>query len=275
LLRGPLATPGFRGQFSGHETFPLRYGWLNKAFDAVSSGHPSRNGSLFSKDQAIAAFGVGKNMVSSIKHWALTSGIVGEAEGGFRATELGTLLMGTSGLDPYLESPSSLWLLHWNIASNAERATTWYWTFGCYSALVFDQGRLTLEICQLAKEQDWKRISPTTIKRDVECFVKTYASGSRRSASEITEDSLESPLSELALIRPTGFRGSYQFQRGPKPSLPDSIFVYALDAFWRSHTAANTLSIEAVTYEPGSPGRIFKLDEDAVTERLVRVPFAR
>ena len=270
MLRGPLATPGFRGQFSGHETFPLRYGWLNKVFDAVSHG-PRKNGNLFSKDEAIADFGVGKNMVASMKHWALTSRIIEEAKAHFKPSELGTFLMGELGVDPYLESPASLWLLHWNIVTNLERATTWYWAFGHYSGLVFDQERLTSEVCELVNERDWKRISHTTIKRDVECFIKTYASSSRRAATEITEDTLESPFAELALIKPTGFRGSYQFQRGPKPALPDQIFVYALNSFWKAHTSANTLSIEAISYEPGSPGRVFKLDDDALAERLVRI----
>ena len=35
MLRGPLYGDDYRPQFSGHETFPLRYGWLKKAFDAV------------------------------------------------------------------------------------------------------------------------------------------------------------------------------------------------------------------------------------------------
>ena len=35
MARGPLFQDTYRPQFSGHETFPLRYGWLKKAFDAV------------------------------------------------------------------------------------------------------------------------------------------------------------------------------------------------------------------------------------------------
>jgi Protein of unknown function (DUF4007) len=273
VLRGPLASPGFRGQFSGHETFPLRYGWLNKVFDALLHWKAKRSDSLFSRDQAIADFGVGKNMVSSMKHWALTSGMIEEFEDGYRPTWIGELLMmGKDGLDPYLESPAALWLIHWNIASNPNRATTWYWAFGCYSGLVFDQDRLLADLLQLCKDQDWKRVAPTTLKRDVECFIKTYAMGTRRSSPDVTEDSLESPLAELALIKPTGLRGSFQFQRGPKPSLPDGLFAFALDDFWRAQsTTANTLSVESITYEPGSPGRVFKLDEDAVIERLARI----
>ena len=35
MLRGPLYQSDYQPQLSGHETFPLRYGWLKKAFDAV------------------------------------------------------------------------------------------------------------------------------------------------------------------------------------------------------------------------------------------------
>lgn len=210
-------------------------------------------------------------MVASIKHWSLTAGVINEADGGYSPTDFGKFLLGENGVDPYFEAPASLWLIHWNIARNFQRATTWYWAFGHYSSLVFDQDKLFAEISQLVGEQEWKRISPTTLKRDVECFIKTYTNSARRTQTDITEDSLESPLAELALIKPTGFRGNYQFQRGPKPSLPDAVFVYALDQFWRGHTTAESLSMEAIAYEPGSPGRVFKLDEEALSDRLVRI----
>ena len=47
----------------------------------------------------------------------------------------------------------------------------------------------------------------------------------------------------------------------------DGVFAYALDDFWRRHApTASTLSVEAVAYEPGSPGRVFKLERHV--ERL-------
>ena len=35
MARGPLFQYTYSPQFSGHETFPLRYGWLKKAYDRV------------------------------------------------------------------------------------------------------------------------------------------------------------------------------------------------------------------------------------------------
>jgi hypothetical protein len=47
------------------------------------------------------------------------------------------------------------------------------------------------------------------------------------------------------------------------------VFAYALNTFWNRHAPnATTLSVEAIAYEPGSPGRVFKLDENSVVERL-------
>src|SRR5438477_7512764 len=96
--------------FSGHETFPFRYPWLKKGFDAVCD-----DGDVFLRDDAITTLGVGKNMVRSIRHWCLTAGVIetnqgGEEEGSLRATKLGKVLFAKDGLDPYLEDPATLWL---------------------------------------------------------------------------------------------------------------------------------------------------------------------
>ena len=52
-------------QFSGHETFPLRYRWFKQVFDAVraqeSQGLDTPN--VFSVDDTIGILGVGKNVV--------------------------------------------------------------------------------------------------------------------------------------------------------------------------------------------------------------------
>ena len=68
-------------QFSGHETFPLRQLWLKKAYSKVEESQkisPKNTKGLFSNDDAIVKFGVGKNMVSAIRHWALACDIVNE-----------------------------------------------------------------------------------------------------------------------------------------------------------------------------------------------------
>ena len=79
MLRGRLYENDYKPKLSGHETFPLRYGWLKKALDAVSDTGDSQPGrSVFLCDDAIARFGVGKNMVASMRHWAVAVGVIEE-----------------------------------------------------------------------------------------------------------------------------------------------------------------------------------------------------
>jgi hypothetical protein len=113
------------------------------------------------------------------------------------------------------------------------------------------------------------RLSPDTLKRDFEVFLRTYVG--RRGETAI-EDAAEPLLTELGLIRETRLSGQYEFVRGPKATLPDEIFALFLRRFWRAqHKFSPTLSLEQASYGIGSPGRIFKLDEDSVLERLSRI----
>lgn len=263
MLRGPITHSEFKGQFSGHETFPLRHLWLRKAFDAVESGVPR---TVFSSPDSIVTFGVGKNMALAIRHWALACGIIEENGSRVGATELGqSLFGGERPWDPYMERPATAWLVQWQVAGDPKMTTTWYWAFNHLAAQTFDHDALSTSILQYARARQWSRIAEKTVTRDVECFIRSYVPRADKAAGE---DALEPVLAELGLIRPVAGR-LYEFRRGPKPSLPDGVFAYALNAFWNRHApAAATLSVEAIAYEPGSPGRVFKLDENSVVERL-------
>jgi hypothetical protein len=272
MVRGPLYQADYRPLFSGHETFPLRYGWLKKAYDAVdASCDDAGNKAIFLADGAIAHFGVGKNMVGSIRHWATSCGVIVEEAGSgqLTVTRLGRLLFGTEGVDPYVEHPASLWLFHWNLCCGERLRgfkTTWFWAFSHFTGTMFRREDLVDGLMKLAEARGWPRVSRTTVQRDVECFVRTYES---RPAGYhgAAEDSLESALAELGLIR--GLHGQFHFVRGPKRSLPDEVFLYALSSFWNRFGATRTLSFEAIAYEPGSPGRVFLLDESDLADRLL------
>ena len=271
--RGPLYEEGYKPQLSGHETFPLRYGWLKKAFDAVRETEGDENNlSVFSADDAIARFGVGKNMVASMRHWAIASGVIEEVSGErrIRCTKTGDLLFGVGSLDPYMENPATSWYIHWRLCGQDEK-TTWFWAFNHFSALMFERDELARGVEKLADERGWTRSSLATIRRDVSCFVRTYvAQPVSRQASY--EDALESPLTELGLIKAVGRRDGFRFVRGPKPSLGAGVFSYAVTDFWSLFSrTTNTLSFEALSHEPGSPGRVFLLAENDLVDLLGRI----
>lgn len=269
MARGPLFQNDYTPRFSGHETFPLRYGWLKKAFDGVAETEPdTANHAACWGDDAIARFGVGKNMVGAMRYWGKTARIIREsAANRVETTELGRLLFGPSGLDPWMEYPATLWLLHWQFAAHPER-TTWFWAFSHYPAITFERADLIRKLDRLATERGWPRVAQTTLKNDVSCFIRTYAAR-QPSGKTGHDDALESPLTELGLIKATGKNDGFRFVRGPKPTLSDGVFIYALVDFWsRFYPHAATLAFETIAHAPAGPGRVFQFDENDVADRL-------
>ena len=268
MVRGPLFQDDYNPQFSGHETFPLRYGWLKKVFDRVAeTEHQTGNRNDCWGEEAIARFGVGKNMVASMRHWAKSTGVIEEpAINSVCTTELGRLVFGPDGLDRFMEHPTTLWLIHWQLAARKER-TTWFWAFSHYPAVTFDRNSLIRRLDRLSADRKWSRASDTTIRNDVACFIRTYVAR-HTSGNTGHDDVLESPLTELGLVKALGRKDGFRFVRGPKTTLGDGVFTYALLDFWSRHSTAATLSFEAVAHAPGGPGRVFLFDENDVADRL-------
>lgn len=252
-----------KGQFAGHETFPLRLLWLKKAFDAIGDGVNSRT---FQERDAITRFGVGRNMATSMRYWALASGFFKENNRLIMPTRLGRDLLADGGLDPYIEHASTTWLTHWHIASTPDLTTTTYYAFNFLNTLEFDPSTLLDQLIVLVESNGW-RATRGTLKRDIEVFLRGYV----RRGDSFTEDAAEPLLAELAMIREARLGGWYEFVRGPKPSLHDAIFAIALGQFWERSGGSTTLTAEQICYGIGSPGRVFKLDEDSVISRLMRL----
>lgn len=260
--------------FSGHETFPFRYGWLKKGVDAVR-----RNGGIFSAPDAIVTLGVGKNMVRAICHWCTVSGMIREVETEkrrgkrFEVTPLADLVFGDNGCDPFMEHQATLWLVHWQIASSYEKATTWYHTFSNLNQPEFtreDIIRLLMRAMD-TPERKPSRVSPNTIKRDVDCFIRTYVARTGLPGMSL-EDSLECPLAELELIVQGDDPRFFRINQACQSSIPDHIFAYTVADFRdRVFMDRASLTLEQLAYHAGSPGRLFRLSQRSFIDKLERI----
>ncbi len=265
-----------RPVFAGHETFPLRYTWLRKAVVSTQA-----NGQIFLADDAVVRLGVGKNMVRAIRHWGLVCGVLEEQPQvtnnlgrELRPTTLGTKLLGDDGWDPFLEDPITLWILHHELVSSPAGPTTWYWVFNHLPQVEFTKSEIAAWLGRLAQERGWTRVSPASLKRDIDVFLRTYVP-SRASRTVPLEDTLDSPLVELGLIREFDVKGGYRIQRGEHATLPDAAFAYSLARFLQQRGAgAAAIPIQSIAFAPGSPGRVFALTEDALMHRLERIEAA-
>lgn len=263
-----------RISFSGHETFPLRFNWPKKAYDAAA-----RDSEIFGKDEAIAELGVGKNMVRAIRHWGLACGILDDDEttaGSYVETEFGTSIFGEEGFDPFLEDEATAWLLHWKLCGDLSPAPLWHYVFGCWRGRALDPLTVFSALDTWAEQRGVHLPSRSTLKRDLQCLLATYTP--RRTSRGHLEDALGSPLSNLGLVRETD--GVHQLQQGTQRTLPAHVFGYAvLDHWERAASGQGTLPLRAVLHEEASPGRVFRLSEnyafDLLTEieRLEHPPF--
>lgn len=272
---------------SGHDTFAIRYGWSKKVFDRLQESDETN---VFSEESAIADFGVGKNMLNAMRHWSYYLGFVwrnnrthtyhNTTENSQEETDkllpftnqfynakqfFDTNSTDNKGLDPYLESPTTLWLMHWALATNPE-LVTYYWFFNINTKTDLSRDEMVRKLKEFLNEYEaFAKISDSTIKKDVDCFILNY-SGKKRKNNDDIELSIESPLSELQLLsRPA--QNQIHASRGKKGSLSLHAFTYCLMQFWQQHNEnSKTLSLEMATYDECSVGRVFMLDDEAMVE---------
>ena len=260
--------------FSGHQTFPFRYTWLKKGVDAVTE-----DPTVFSSEDASVTLGVGKNMVSSIRHWCSVARLI-KTDNGQRGkltpTEFGKAIFTEAKFDPYLDDPATLWLIHWQISTNINQATAWYWAFNILRENQFTPDSFKKELYGWTQQQkeSVRPISDNTLQRDVNCFIRTYCHSRHNTNAAVAEETFDCPLVELNLIAELPNGDGYEFQRGEKETLPIEIVVATLVAFWdASFSERDAMPFRDLMYAPLSPGRIFRLDENTMTLYLERLEY--
>ena len=267
LLAEHITSPYLvKPSFSGHQTFPFRYTWLKKGFDAVKD-----DPTVFSSEDASVTLGVGKNMVSSIRHWCQVSGIISadtRERGRFVPTYLGEIIFDN---EKGFDDPATLWLIHWRISTNMNQATAWYWAFNILQRNQFTLPTFKEGMYEWARQQkaSIRRVSDNTLQRDVNCFIRTYCHSRHHANASVMEESFDCPLVELNLIIELPDGDGYEFQRGEKETLLVEVFTATLIAFWDAcFSERETLTFSELMYKPLSPGRLFRLDEDTMVRYL-------
>lgn len=266
-------------KFSGHQTFPIRYGWIYKIIQEVIKDH-----SLSSKenieDQMIS-MGMGKNMVLSVRHWIRTLNLVtctDKKTQKYELTDLAKkLFVGDDAYDEYLDKVGTVWLLHWltqSINSQNAELNTARWFFNYFNGVRIDKVKLSKQIMMSLANHE-KELTEATLKKDIDCLFQMYAVKTA-SASKVNEDTFTSPFTELGLIYHDSAK-DYRSELKTQKSLPVEVFAYAvidymarsqLDSNGEKTNNNNTLSFDTLLDEVGSPGRVFRLTANGLTEQL-------
>ena len=245
--------------FGRSQTFPLRLGWLPKVCSLFADEKGTR-----SADELMCEWGVGKNMATAMLHWANAADVLEE---GNRLTDFGRLVFSEEdGIDPYMEDETTLWLLHWNIASRPRCFTAGYSLFNLYFPVGgFSPGEAAEDITALLQGIGVKGLSKKVLSRDTDTALRMYA----RRGDLSGDESLESPFLNLNLISYESSTKCYYCDTESRDSLPANVVGYAAAQLLEATDGADiALRGNARTENHASLFTVFRIDEDALLQKL-------
>jgi len=253
--------------FGRHETFALRYAWLTKGFQEFQE-----NSDVFEPDIGTLRLGVGKNMVNAIRYWLQATRLLEKSKQGLQETDIGKAIFSKDGYDPYLEDEATLWLVHWLLASNAEKATAWFWFFNYYYKTKFSREEVAIDLEAFIKDSlEGKRKAPSenTLKKDINILLRMYLRSTTDNKTHL-EDLLDAPLIQLNLIQFDELDKRYQSKATIQSSLPCHILGFALTELFIDRKT-NIISIADLMYAKSdypALGAIFRLTESALLAKI-------
>jgi hypothetical protein len=253
--------------FGRHETFHIRDGWLAKGIDAIS-----KDANSLHKVDAHHSLGVGTNMLKAIRYWVEAAGLA-ETKGKVSSeremylTDIGALV---KEHDPYLDHDGTWWLVHAGLATNEALATTLYWLFNHGPSSRFQLEDLKQSLTDFVSVTP-RPPFPNTLRRDLQCLVRTYAGREQTGRRAGDMDPIGCPLGALGLLRSSELRGEYQLTSAPRPTLDPHVFMAVLTNFVRgSEGNSQITTTEEVRWGVASPGRIFGMSSEAISEMIDR-----
>jgi len=259
--------------FARHETFHPRYGWMRKAVVASTESKD-----VFLQPDASVTLGVGKNMVRAIRYWALAVRVLEEIPlagrprlSGVTPSPLGQFLLGPNGVDPYLEEPVSLWLLHWQLVRRGSIAAAWYLAFNSFPHRDFADELLVDWLTRSTRSGAGTTVARSSLEKDVSCLLRMYGPA----PSDVPE-TLVSPFSSLHLVDRTNEKPvAYRITYGPKSGLrPALVAISAMDLMRSVDAEARSIGIGRLASGAGSPGRAFGLSENEIASALEEIAAA-
>ncbi len=244
-------------RLQGHEKFPLREGWLNKGLRIVND-----NPMVFQGKEGPDEFGIGNNMVKSLRYWLKAFGLIeGTLTKGLNLTEFGQTIY---EYDPYIEQDFTLWILHSKIAKNIEEATSWYMFF---NRCDFDD--MEKEIIEkilyreIVKYASGQTFSDKSVKNDLDVILNMY---SKEKKIEDPEEKSVSPFASLGLIKNS--EGSYSKKVPDRRKINEDVILFELADLMNG---LDNISIEQAINGECGISKIYQLKSVDINEMLDRL----
>ena len=244
-------------KLQGHEKFALREGWLNKGLIMVK-----KNPAAFQGKDGPDIFGIGNNMVKSLRYWLRAFGLIEEAPGkGASLTQMGELILQN---DPYFEDVFTIWLLHSYIAKNKDEATSWYMFFNRVGVQDLEKKQIeNILLREITKYAAGITFSEKSVGNDLDVLLNMY--GKTKELSD-PEDKSNSPLSQLGLIKDVG--GKYSKNHPSRKDVNELIILQELAYLLNGK---DSIAIEDAINGENGLARIYQISTVTANEILDRL----
>ena len=237
-----MATEKVKIKLQGHEKFALREGWVNKALMLLPD-----NPDAFTRKDATDLFGIGSNMVKSLRYWMKVFGLTNVQ--GTELSDVGKLI---AKYDPYLENMFSLWIMHSHIAKNIEDATTWFMFFNRCDANDMDKNEIeSILLREVRKYAAGTSFSEKSLSNDIDVLLNMY---SKSKAKVDPEDKSVSPFTQLEMLKKMD--GKYIKKHPSKALFPEEVVLYELA---KKKIGSEGISIEEVVFGEGGLSKVFNM----------------
>ena len=256
-------------KFRAHETFFIRKGWLNKGLSQVN-----KDGEVFiSKDvNPMDVFGMGSNMVKSLRYWMQAVGLTQEPNKGRRKQTLTPLGKCIFEHDRYIEEIGTLMLLHYRLANNWEDATAWYYMFNEFNMAEFSRDNFVQGLMSYVLMTEGEEVAIMSLNDDFMCIVNTYLPRYKVNPAKVSaENNIDCPFGELGLIDILDKKAkTYRKAMPPKEAFNPWVVMAIISEQAELAGGKREIGLNEMLTSPGNIGRVFNLDTITMLDVLYR-----
>lgn len=255
-------------KFRAHDTFFIRKGWLSKGMRCVSN---KPDVFVDKNENPMDVLGIGANMVKALRYWLQVVGLTKEPSKGKRDQHFTALGRMVYEHDTYIEELGTLYLLQYELASQKEEATAWYFFFNEFSMSEFSKEDFVAALEKYIKmEESDSSVASRSLSDDFTCIINTYLPRYKSNPTKVSpENNIDCPFGELGLVDILNKR-----KKTYKKSIPASDTLnpwVALAVIVDNADGRTEISLNELLNAPCNIGRVFNLDSVTMLDVLYRI----
>jgi hypothetical protein len=253
-------------KFRAHETFFIRKGWLNKGMRNIQNDPQVFMGS---NGNPMDILGIGANMVKALRYWLQAVNLTSEPPVGRKEQNLTPFGEIVFDNDLYIEEMGSLWLLHYQLATNQEEATAWYYFFNEFKLTEFTRDDFVLQLNNYIRING-DEVSERSLEDDYNCIINTYVPRIKSNPEKVQpESNINCPLGELGLIDIVNKKEKLYKKSAPKKDSLHPLILLAVIV--DQIKGQKEVKISAIQNDSCNAGKVFNLDIITLTNLLYKI----